>query len=291
MEGKKICFFHKFNFCKKGEDCKYFHPSEVCDGKCDIKMCLKRHPQTSLCMYHTMFEACRNKKSCKFRHETPVHEVKEDEIRILQRKLQKLEEEHKKTTDHLNGRISILETEVKDLSKTVRDLTNNEMIRLQEEEMMEEQDNNDESSIMTNESSYCYDMWEDLEFKEILKDELCVTNNLKTNINDIIANLKPRIIQETMNKLATLNYNVQNDKTRLKSNERNSKNEYLSEEFYKMIDDFKKVMETLENTSNKTFRKVAEKLLKETYKSVINVQLKTSNNLYGMFDKTIDEEN
>ena len=83
-----------------------------------------------------------------------------------------------------------------------------------------------------------------------------------------------------MNKLATLNYNVQNDKTRLKSNERNSKNEYLSEEFYKMIDDFKNVMETLENTSNKTFRKVAEKLLKETYKSVINVQLKTSNNLH-----------
>ena len=241
-------------------------------------------------MYHTMFEACRNKKSCKFRHETPVHEVKEDEIRILQRKLQKLEEEHKKTTDHLNGRISILETEVKDLSKTVRDLTNNEMIRLQEEEMMEDHDKNDESNL-TNDSSYCYDMWEDLEFKEILKDELCVTNNLKSNINDIIANLKPRIIQETMNKLATLNYNVQNDKTRLKSNERNSKNEYLSEEFYRMIDDFKNVMETLENTSNKTFRKVAEKLLKETYKSVINVQLKTSNNLYGMFDKTIDEEN
>ena len=114
MEGKKICYFYKFNFCKK-DDCKYFHSSEVCDGKCNIKMCLKRHPQTSLCMYHTMFEACRNKKSCKFRHETPVHEVKEDEIRILQSKLQKLEEEHKKTTDHLNGRISILETEVKDL--------------------------------------------------------------------------------------------------------------------------------------------------------------------------------
>ena len=161
------------------------------------------------------------------------------------------------------------------------------MIRLQEEEMME--DNNDESNL-TNESSYCYDMWEDLAFKEILKDELCVTNNLKTNINDIIANLKPRKIQETMIKLATLNYNVQNDKTRLKSIERNSKNEHVSEEFYKMIDKFKNVMETLENTANNKFRKVAENLLKETYKIIINVQLKTSNNLYGMFDKTIDEE-
>ena len=242
-------------------------------------------------MFHTMFEACRNQKSCKFRHVTPqpVDEDKKQEIQILQQKIQKLEEDNKKITDHLKGRISILETEVKDLSKTVRDLTNNEMIRLQEEEMMEDHDENDESNL-TNDSSYCYDMWEDLEFKEILKDELCVTNNLKTNINDIIANLKPRIIQETMNKLATLNYNVQNDKIRMKSIKRNLKNEHVSEEFYQMIDNFKKVMETLENTSNKKFRKVAENELKEIYKNIINVQLKTSNNLYGMFDKTIDEE-
>ena len=58
-----------------------------------------------------------------------------------------------------------------------------------------------------------------------------------------------------------------------------------------MIDNFKNVMETLENTANNKFKKVAENLLKEIYKSIINVQLKTSNNLYGMFDRTIDEEN
>ena len=54
------------------------------------------------------------------------------------------------------------------------------------------------------------------ELKEILKEELYVTNDLKTNINDIMANLKPRIIQETMIKLATLNQNVTNDEIRLK---------------------------------------------------------------------------
>ena len=50
-------------------------------------------------------------------------------------------------------------------------------------------------------------------------------------------------------------------------------------------------MEKLENTANNKFKKVAENDLKEIYKSIINVQLKTSNNLYGMFDRTIDEEN
>ena len=161
----------------------------------------------------------------------------------------------------------------------------------QEEEMIEDQeysiDENDESGDITNESYY---VWDDLELKEILKEELCVTNNLKTNINDIMANLKPRIIQETMIKLATLNQNVKNDEIRLKNMERNSKNEHLSEEFYKMIDNFKKIFERLENTSNKKFRKVAEDELKEIYKIILNVQLDTSNNVFGMFDKTIDEE-
>ena len=133
-------------------------------------------------------------------------------------------------------------------------------------------------------------MWEDLEFKEILKDELCVTNNIKTSINDIMANLKPRNIQETMNKLAILNQSVKNDEIRLKNMERNSKNEHKSEKFYKMIDSFKKLFERLENTANNKFRKVAESELKVIYQNIINVQLEKSNNVYGMFDKTIDEE-
>merc|ERR1712155_142693 len=148
--------------------------------------------------------------------------------------------------------------------------------------------NNDESSFMTNESSYA--VWEDLELREILKDELSVTNNIKTNINDIMANLKPRNIQETMNKLAILNQNVCNDEIRLKNMERNSKNEHKSEKFYKMIDSFKKLFERLENTANNKFRKVAESELKVIYQNIINVQLEISNNVYGMFDKTIDEE-
>ena len=298
MEGKKICYFYKFNFCKK-DDCKYFHSSEVCDGKCDIKMCLKRHPQTSLCMFHTMFGACKKSKSCKFRHETPQQdeEVQKEEIQSLKKKIHDLEVENKKTTDHLKERILVLESTVKDLTKTVTDLTNNEMIkaamiRQEEEEMMENEDNsiddNEECSFMTDESSYY--MWEDLEFKEILKDELCVTNNIKTSINDIMANLKPRNIQETMNKLAILNQSVENDEIRLKNMERNSKNEHKSEKFYKMIDSFKKLFERLENTANNKFRKVAESELKVIYQNIINVQLEKSNNVYGMFDKTIDEE-
>ena len=66
----RICVFEKFNFCKK-KDCKYFHPSEVCDENCDIKKCLKKHPQTQLCMFYTMFDKCKHDMNCKFRHQAP----------------------------------------------------------------------------------------------------------------------------------------------------------------------------------------------------------------------------
>ena len=75
-QNMRICMFEKFNFCKK-KDCKYFHPSEVCDENCDIKKCLKKHPQTQLCMFYTMFERCKHDKNCKFRHQAP-QQHKED---------------------------------------------------------------------------------------------------------------------------------------------------------------------------------------------------------------------
>ena len=78
--------FEKFNFCKK-KDCKYFHPSEICDETCDIKKCLKKHIQTQMCMFYTMFEKCKHGQNCKFRHDIPqqnghtINDSKIDEIK------------------------------------------------------------------------------------------------------------------------------------------------------------------------------------------------------------------
>ena len=287
MESKKICYFQKFNFCKK-KDCKYFHPSEVCDGKCDIKTCLKRHPQTSLCMFHTMFKKCRNNDSCKFLHEAPqpVEDINKEEVQTLKRKLQELEDnfrniesKHKKITDHLNDKIIMLEA-------TVKELTENEIIAgflvQQEDAMMEGQSKEDESSFMTDESSYY--IWEDTEFKEILKEELIVTNNIKTNISDTIENLKPRKIDETISKLQILKYNVQNDVTRMKNIERHTETEKYSENFYEMIERFMKLTETLENIAKNKFRKVAEEELAKFNRDIETVQLDKQGNIYGMFD-------
>ena len=161
MEGKKVCYFHKFNFCKKGGGCKYFHHSEICEEKFNTKLCLKRHPQTSLCMFYTMFGKCKNANSCKFIHKSP--EPSQDANN---------KHKHKQINDVLKERIINLEASVKTL-------LHNDMIRQQDEENETTNDSltiqngidisdqkQDESSVMENEPPY--NIYADLEYKNIL---------------------------------------------------------------------------------------------------------------------------
>ena len=243
-------------------------------------------------MFHTMYQNCRNKDSCKFLHETPqpVDDSSKEEIKTLRKKIQELEEDnknieskHAKITDNLKERIIDLEASVKDLISNMATLISNEMITQHEDEMIEDENKTGESSFMTNESSYY--IREDIEFKEILKEELLVTNNLKTNINDIIENLKPRIISETIGKLEILKYNVQNDITRMKSIERHPETKQYSEDFYEMVEKFMKMTETLKNVAKNKFKKVAEVELKELLNKEIKwVHQDKHGNINGMFD-------
>ena len=69
MEDKIVCVYSKFGKCKK-EDCKYYHPKEICcDKSCDIHNCLKKHPR--FCRYFWGFNACKHdemSENCKFYH-------------------------------------------------------------------------------------------------------------------------------------------------------------------------------------------------------------------------------
>ena len=189
-----------------------------------------------------------------------------------------IESKHAKITDNLKERIIDLESSVKDLISNMATLIS----RQHEDEMMEDENKTGESSFMTNESSYY--AREDLELKEILKEELLVTNNIKTNINDISENLKPRIIDETISKLEILKYNVQNDLTRIKSIERHPDSKQYSEEFYEMTEKFMKLTEILKNVAKNKFRKVAEVELKKLDKEINWVKQDKQGTIIGMFD-------
>ena len=102
MEVKIICLFEKHGGCKK-TDCKFFHPIEDCnDETCDIRSCQKRHPQ--VCLYHTVFNACKFENNCKFLHKDSIKNVYEAKFEALEEKYSKLEEKY----SNLEGRHSKL---------------------------------------------------------------------------------------------------------------------------------------------------------------------------------------
>ena len=96
MFAKDICIWEKFSSCKKGSSCHFHHPTLVCDDhECDIKMCLKRHPQA--CVYDTMFHACKNEDRCRYQHRKieKSNDFNEETYRVLEEKYNAIVEDYK----------------------------------------------------------------------------------------------------------------------------------------------------------------------------------------------------
>ena len=68
---KKICKFEKFGYCKLKDECKDYHPTEICSLQiCNVGKCFKRHPQP--CKYFRS-GSCRFKESCKYEHREKIN--------------------------------------------------------------------------------------------------------------------------------------------------------------------------------------------------------------------------
>ena len=110
MFGNNICIFEKFSICKNGDNCRFEHPTLVCDDQdCDIRMCFKRHPQD--CLYYTNFNNCKNgDDSCKFHHrKNASNNIDLDKYRELEEKYNAILLDHQK----LLLRIEVLENKDK----------------------------------------------------------------------------------------------------------------------------------------------------------------------------------
>ena len=118
MSVKNICKFEKYGHCKLKEDCKDYHPTEVCkDRVCNVTKCQRRHPAS--CRYFKS-ENCRFKKFCKYEHkeEANTDELK-DMIVTLKTEIKKIKEKHseeilelKKRFEHLENKYSSLQSKV-----------------------------------------------------------------------------------------------------------------------------------------------------------------------------------
>ena len=82
MSPQKICNWAKFGFCRLKEECKDFHPKELCLEKlCIISKCMKRHPK--LCIYFKT-RSCKYGDFCQYSHneEPNVVELQEKVIKL-----------------------------------------------------------------------------------------------------------------------------------------------------------------------------------------------------------------
>jgi len=119
MTTKNVCKFEKFGYCNQKEECKDYHPTEICKKtNCNVSRCKRRHPRP--CKY---FESgyCKFKEYCKYDHK---EKIKNDDL--LER-LMKLEKQIKILRDIngqqensifvLNERLSEVEIENKSLHR------------------------------------------------------------------------------------------------------------------------------------------------------------------------------
>ena len=117
MASKTVCNFEKFGYCRMKNECKDYHPTEICKNKsCKISRCKRRHPKT--CKY---FESgyCKFKESCKYEHKMKVDDLL-DKILKLERQnvgFREIEEQQEFAIFVLNERLSKLEMENKSLRR------------------------------------------------------------------------------------------------------------------------------------------------------------------------------
>ena len=108
MTVKKICGYNKYGYCKLKDECKDYHPTEVCiEPICNIAKCEKRHPQP--CRYFRTGN-CRFRDACKYDHKEQINskelldriiqlENENKDVKELKNKILKVESENKNLND------------------------------------------------------------------------------------------------------------------------------------------------------------------------------------------------
>ena len=303
MFGNNTCIFEKFASCKKGNNCNYQHPTLVCDDKeCNIQLCDKKHPQD--CLFHTIFNECRNGDSCRFQHkhsEVSNH-VDEDRYRDLEEKYNALYEKYnimvKRIESLENDKIqssrsrSIVDinrictrskssVEMKRKIDNDCDETSMKKNKIETEGMETEVETTSDQVMDNDESSYCAGY--DPIFEDILNDEYKFAKDLDKVVGDVRSNMKCRTIEETMKKLRICKEKVKNKRSEMKSVIKHPKLEIQSEDTYAMMNNFEIVVNKLENLAKNKFKKGAEKELNVIHEEIEDLWRQKESELHGYF--------
>ena len=75
MDRENVCAFHKFGYCRNGDNCIKIHVTERCmkEDCGDVRNCSRRHPRP--CKYFQEKGFCKFNSSCKYDHRQPKNVV------------------------------------------------------------------------------------------------------------------------------------------------------------------------------------------------------------------------
>ena len=123
---EEVCLFHKYGFCRNGDQCRKTHFKEICSNKeCDSRSCNKRHPRP--CRFFRNNDFCKFNSKCSFSHKLPKYvEDQNSRMELLERKTKNLE----KQIDDQNEPIRELKKSLIENQKSELDKLRNQILNL-----------------------------------------------------------------------------------------------------------------------------------------------------------------
>ena len=306
----KICVFEKFGFCRNGSSCKFTHPTLVCDDhNCNIQECSKRHPQA--CRFFTSYKYCKYGDSCKFLHmKKPDDKINKEEYITLKEKYDVLENKYSKIQDRVatleNNFFDLLRNEIHNIQRNANEKENEDPMVVDKPPSPSHlvkrkagisylQHEVSDVTIVSDDDDMEDDEEDELEnsrFHEILDYEYDISRYLTHEIEDIRDNLKGRIIDLTIKKLNVVKDNIVNKRNELKNmnvqfkhfeSERVS-GMFSSDDSFKVMEDFIRMVEYLEKLPKNKFRPIADKDLSKILDDIDEVERNKESNLHLIFN-------
>ena len=307
MASQKVCHYEKYGYCKMKDDCLYFHPKELCEKEqCDVKSCRQRHPQ--ICKFFAL-GACKFLDTCKFDH-SRIEDNNECKLKLkkLEEKidtLEKLSKNQEMVIEELKERIKKLDSEmIPVLNDIIRNSGTNKDKESYEESSEDVQCKNirlesttisemDGVEECVDESRSDDSIFDDMNYKNILLNEIKIISELDGVCKDVKINLKIKKISNTVSSLKNIEELVNKNLNEMKLVEEHHRHKDDDEfNVYKILKEIKRSIGRIESLPRNKFQKLTEeelnKVLDELQSARINKEM-MCNGIYDISRTELDK--
>ena len=306
---RNICHYHKYGYCRTKNECERFHSSSVCSKQsCDVKNCSDRHPHP--CKFYSSQGFCKFGDSCMFDHKATDHnntqKAEFEDLKMKYNQLISVTSRHEETIKLLQYQIDQLGRQMigamREMSDYIDDVKEDGKV-----EQMEFEDTKKKKENLND----SYDIYDDSQFKEIMKRQQDIASELEAGLDEIKSNLKKKKVEETLTSLTNLQLKIKSDEKEMRKmlekdiryleyyNEEqeivmktldDSGNSYIDEDddWYPKMDDmfrfFDEMITNIEKLPGNNFKKGAEFEIVKMKEIAEKMKENRSSEIFARFD-------